>query len=202
MALPVGFRNGSESRPIGFPNRSSNRTRRHPDPFLAAPSENQRKLFLYKVVREPFGSWTSAPKIMDVRTRKGAFLQPRRWDKLFDPCVSERKGQECLQDIRTKKFRPMLLEAFPLRGVGDLSRRKRPKNYGLGGSSKPCNNPILTTFADIQGAWRHSKSHWRQIWRVTGRESGSPELLGSPRTSPEVPRTSPEVFGEVLSLWN
>ena len=27
---------------------------------------------------------------------------------------------------------------------------------------------------------------WRQIWRVTGRESGSPELLESPRTSPEV----------------
>ena len=35
---------------------------------------------------------------------------------------------------------------------------------------------------------------WRQIWRVAGRESGSPELLGSPPTSPEVPRTSPEVF--------
>ena len=38
--------------------------------------------------------------------------------------------------------------------------------------------------------------NWRQIWRVAGRESGSPELLGSPRTSPEVPRTSPEVFGD------
>ena len=37
---------------------------------------------------------------------------------------------------------------------------------------------------------------WRQIWRVTGRESGSPELLESPRTSPEVSRTSPEVFGD------
>ena len=37
---------------------------------------------------------------------------------------------------------------------------------------------------------------WRQIWRVTGRESGSPELLGSSRTSPEVPRTSPEVLGD------
>ena len=31
LALPIGFRNGSESRPIGFPNRSSNRTRRRPD---------------------------------------------------------------------------------------------------------------------------------------------------------------------------
>ena len=39
-------------------------------------------------------------------------------------------------------------------------------------------------------------SVWRQIWRVAGGESGSPELLGSPRTSPEVPRTSPEVFGD------
>ena len=37
---------------------------------------------------------------------------------------------------------------------------------------------------------------WRQIWRVAGRESGSPELLGSPQTSLEVPRTSPEVFGD------
>ena len=37
---------------------------------------------------------------------------------------------------------------------------------------------------------------WRQIWRVAGRESGFPELLGSPRTSPEVPRTSPEVSGD------
>ena len=35
---------------------------------------------------------------------------------------------------------------------------------------------------------------WRQIWRVAGRESGCPELLGSPRTSPEVSRTSPESF--------
>ena len=37
---------------------------------------------------------------------------------------------------------------------------------------------------------------WRQIWRVAGRESGSPELLGSPPTSPEVSRTPPEVFGD------
>ena len=38
------------------------------------------------------------------------------------------------------------------------------------------------------------RENWKQIWRVAGRESGTPELLGSPRTSPEVPRTSPEVF--------
>ena len=41
---------------------------------------------------------------------------------------------------------------------------------------------------------KNYRNYWRQIWRVAGRESGSPELLGSPRTSPEVPRTSPEVF--------
>ena len=52
-----------------------------------------------------------------------------------------------------------------------------------------------------------SKS-WRQIRRVAGRESGSPELLESPRTSPEVPQTSldPRSFSatspEVLALWN
>ena len=44
-------------------------------------------------------------------------------------------------------------------------------------------------------AWTRLK-FWRQIWRVTGRESGSPELLESPRTSPEVSRTSLEVFGD------
>ena len=37
---------------------------------------------------------------------------------------------------------------------------------------------------------------WRQIWRVASRDSGSPELLGSSRTSPEVPQTSPENFGD------
>ena len=35
---------------------------------------------------------------------------------------------------------------------------------------------------------------WKQIWRVAWRESCSPELLESPRTSPEVPQTSLEVF--------
>ena len=34
---------------------------------------------------------------------------------------------------------------------------------------------------------------WRHIWRVAGRESASRELLESSWTSPEVPRTSPEV---------
>ena len=66
-------------------------------------------------------------------------------------------------------------------------------------------SPLLPEFCRIFGVlqevpWKvsHDKEpvDWRQIWRVAGRESGFPELLGSPRTSPEVPRTSPEVFGD------
>ena len=40
-------------------------------PTLGA--KNQRKLFLHKVFRQPFGSWTPAPKIVDVRTKKRVF---------------------------------------------------------------------------------------------------------------------------------
>ena len=35
-----------------------------------------------------------------------------------------------------------------------------------------------------------SRKTWRQIWRMAERESGSPELLESPRTSLEVLQTS------------
>ena len=35
---------------------------------------------LFWTCREPFGSWTSAPKIMDIRTRKCVFLRPRWWE--------------------------------------------------------------------------------------------------------------------------
>ena len=48
-------------------------------------AKNQRKLFLYKVFPEPFGSWTSAPKIVDVRTKKCVFLRPRWWGETFRP---------------------------------------------------------------------------------------------------------------------
>ena len=37
---------------------------------------------------------------------------------------------------------------------------------------------------------------WRQIWRVAGRESSSPELLGSPRTSPKFPGLPRKFFGD------
>ena len=74
--------------------------------------------------------------------------------------------------------------------------------------------PIASLFACLWiSASTHKQEHElfkrstssRQIWRVAGRESGSPELLKSPRTSPEVSQTSPEVSQtspEVLSLWN
>ena len=56
-------------------------------------------------------SWTSAPKIVDVRTKnrgrprqKCVSCGPGDEQKLFDPCPSIHKGQECLQEIRTKKI--------------------------------------------------------------------------------------------------
>ena len=64
--------------------------------------------FLYKVFQKPFGSWTSAPKIVDVRTKKCVFCGPGDGEKLFDPGSSKRKGQECPREIRTKKFMFML----------------------------------------------------------------------------------------------
>ena len=70
------------------------------NPLLRTPSENpaqnpffmgaknQRILFLDKVFRKPFGSWTSAPKTVDVRTKKCVFLRPQWWGEAF-------WGQEC-----------------------------------------------------------------------------------------------------------
>ena len=46
-------------------------------------------------------SWTSAPKT-------AFFCGPGDGEKLFDPGSSGRKGQECPQEIRTKKFMFML----------------------------------------------------------------------------------------------
>ena len=42
-------------------------------------------------------------------------------EKLFDPWASEHKGQECPQEIRTKKFMIMLF-FFPDNGTCNLSR--------------------------------------------------------------------------------
>ena len=64
--------------------------------------------FFVQRFRQPFRSWTSAPKIVDVRTKKCVFLRPAGGEKLFDPWASGRKGQERLWEIRTKKFMFML----------------------------------------------------------------------------------------------
>ena len=50
----------------------------------------------------------SAPKIVDVRTKKSFFCGPGDGEKLFDPGASGRKGQECLREIRAEKFMFML----------------------------------------------------------------------------------------------
>ena len=70
--------------------------------------ENQRKLSLDKAFPQPSGSWTSAPKIVDVRTKSAFSCGPSGGEKLFDPWASGRKGQECPREIRTKKFMFML----------------------------------------------------------------------------------------------
>ena len=66
--------------------------------------------FFVQRFREPFGSWTPAPKIVDVCTRKCVFpaapMVGRK--KLFDSWASGRKGQECPQEIRTEKLMFML----------------------------------------------------------------------------------------------
>ena len=45
--------------------------------------KNQRKLYLCKVFQESFGSWTSGPKTVDVRTNKFVFLQLQWWGETF-----------------------------------------------------------------------------------------------------------------------
>ena len=75
---------------------------------LSLGAKKSTQTFLYKVFRQPFGSWTSAPKIVDVRTQKCVFLRPRWWGETFCPWASGRKGQECPREIRTKKFMFML----------------------------------------------------------------------------------------------
>ena len=69
--------------------------------------ENERKLFLHKVFKEPFESWTSAPKIVDVRTKN--VFGPGDGKKSFNPRASGRTVQECLREIATEKLMFMLL---------------------------------------------------------------------------------------------
>ena len=61
-------------------------------------------------------------------------------------------------------------------------------------SSLPHTEPEILEFQKVHFEVPTNALFWRQIWRVAERESDSPELLESPRTSPEVPQTSPEVF--------
>ena len=60
----------------------------------------------------------------------------------------------------------------------------------------PFTGRCFTHLLFIHKFFFRNKKARRQVWRVAGRESGSPELLESPRTSPEVPRTSLRSFGD------
>ena len=47
--------------------------------------KHQRKLFLHKIFLQPFGSWTSAPKIVDVRAKSAFSCGPTGGEKLLTP---------------------------------------------------------------------------------------------------------------------
>ena len=46
-------------------------------------AKKSTQTFLYEVFRQPFGSWTSAPKTLDVHTKKCVFLRPQQWGETF-----------------------------------------------------------------------------------------------------------------------
>ena len=56
-------------------------------PFTKPPFCRGRKInanfFCTKFFDNPSGPWTSAPKIVDVRTKKCVFLRPRWWGETF-----------------------------------------------------------------------------------------------------------------------
>ena len=100
-------------------------------------------------------------------------LIPELWGHL---CIECSKSQ-----VRMPGLLPEILRAPPRNNSTDICL---------------CNSPPSSSNPFSQGTPGRNCMSWTQIWRVTGRESGSPELLESPRTSPEVRRTSPEVFGD------
>ena len=65
---------------IGWSNLTKNHCNLIPNDFRAKKSA---QTLLYTVFRELFGSWTAAPKIVDVRTKKCVFLRPQWWGETF-----------------------------------------------------------------------------------------------------------------------
>ena len=65
--------------------------------------------FCTKFFRQPFGSWTSTPKIVDVRTKKCVFLRPRVVGRNFlTPGHPGARVRNVHGEIRSKKFMFML----------------------------------------------------------------------------------------------
>ena len=88
-------------------------------------AKKSTQTFCTKFFNDPSGhgrprrkSWTSAPK--------SAFsCGPGGGEKLFDPWASGRKGQECLQEIRTKKF--MFMNTILTTPTPPISKKYAPK---------------------------------------------------------------------------
>ena len=104
----------------------------------------QHKLFLHNgVFRGTFGSWTSAPKTVDVCIEKRIFLWPWWWVETFWPLHSRGHGRECPQEIRTKRF---VYVVFVMKRIlSDFKGQKVLSFLGMG------DRFITTTGADASG---------------------------------------------------
>ena len=139
-------------------------------PLCMGP-ENQGNIFLHKVFREPFGSWTSAPKIVDVRTKKVGFLRPRNGEKLFDPWASGREGRERPQEIWTQKFMFMLLFFHEMWGAHfwGTSRWPPPPRF----SQKYCDTNGRRIAIQMGGVLRYK---WEPYCDTNGRSTDNISL--------------------------
>ena len=171
----------------------------HSFPSCGAPVlQSHRSPKEYGKTTNPL-SWVGPPKSpylkLGPKTRKKwpgtSIYVMASWSTCFDPRPPELHQWKKLNLVHRGKCRGFFVKFFaPI----------LPGNWRTKICEKFRQN-FAAFFADLFEKFRKNfalgdcgHNGWRQIWRVAGRESGSPELLGSPRTSPEVPRTSPEVF--------
>ena len=93
-------------------------------PFLGngpCPWPHEASWILHQILLQPIHSGIGAKtstqtfsvrsfwrtlRVMDVRAKNRGFsCRPGKGEKLFNPCASGRKGQECPREIRSKKFK-------------------------------------------------------------------------------------------------
>ena len=80
-------------------------------PHFYGPKKSQMFLVQF-FFRKPFGSWTSTPKIVEVRTKKIVFLRPRWWD-IFWPRMPEAEGSGMSVGNPDRKIYDYVVFTFP-----------------------------------------------------------------------------------------